>query len=133
MLAEEPLEQPCDQLVRPALGRVGLIHGGDGPGDAVRGEFRLVYDEAGLVLEIRVPLQALDLLPCGGEDLGQVDGMHATDHVPVTGDVVLGDEVVDHVESRKLEAGDLGRAVPDAGLAVASVLRGFVRITAPDV
>lgn len=123
MLIEEPLQQPRDKLIRPALGRAGLVYSGNGVGDALGGELVLVCNEDSLVLEIWVLLQTLDLGLCGVQDLLRKDSMHATDDFPLAGDVVLSNELVDEVERGKLETGYLGRAVPDARLAMTSVLR----------
>ena len=42
--------------------------------------------------------------------------MHATDYLPIAGDIVLGDELADDIESRKLEPGNSTRALLDARL-----------------
>jgi hypothetical protein len=45
-----------------------------------------------------VHLQALNLLFCGFEDFFRVNGVYATNDLPIAGYIVLSDEVVEELE-----------------------------------
>lgn len=48
--------------------------------------------------------------------------MYATNDLPVAGDVVFSDKLLDETKGSKLEAGYLGRAIPYTRLAMPSIL-----------
>jgi hypothetical protein len=122
VLIEEPFQEPGDKLVRPELGRHGLIDRGQSLGDAPRGELFLVLDEDGLVPKVWILLQALYLVLDGIQDVGRVDSMYTANHAPVAGNVMLADELLELVKRFELEPGYLGRTVPDPGLTMPAVL-----------
>lgn len=86
------------------------------------GELVFVKDEGGLVLQVRVLLQALDLLLCGFKQLLRENPVYTADNVPVTGNIVLSDELIYEVKRGELKAGNLRWTVPNARLTVASIL-----------
>ena len=82
----------------------------------------LVLDKDDLVLKVWVLLQTPDLLLRGGKHLGRENRVHTTDDLPVAGDGVFGDELLDEIKGGKLKAGYLRRAIPDTRLTMPSIL-----------